>query len=173
MKKSEIVEVVPSYFKRYVKYIRTEDAIEALQTELEKALKFYEAFPKEKYEYRYEVGKWHVKEVLSHVIETERVMAYRALAFSREDQNVLHGFNQDQYVVHSRAGARSFDSILLEFEHLRKANILMFESFDDIMMARTGRWDSLEAPVAALAFIMAGHEMHHRQVVADRVLELL
>jgi len=173
MTKKEILHSAPVYFQRYIKEVVGDDIAEALLREGRKGVEFYQNIPEAKHHYRYQDRKWHVKEILSHVIETERVMSTRALAFSREDGNRYPGFNQDQYVIHGLAEKRSMDSLIEEFDHLRNANVLMFAAMDNVMLERVGRWDTNEASVETIAYIIAGHELHHRKIISDRVLELL
>lgn len=173
MTKEEAINSAPEYFRRYIKYVKGDDLVSVMKKEHERALAFYQSIPESKQEYRYDAGKWHVKEILTHVIDTERVMSTRALAFSREDDHVFPGFNQDQYVLHSGVENRELSCLIREFDHLRAANIELFDSFDGNMLERHGRWENNTASVAALGYIIIGHEMHHRRGISDRILEVL
>ncbi len=173
MTKEEVISSAPEFFKRYIKYVQGDEVISVMKKERERALSFYQSIPEGKHEYRYDSGKWHVKEILSHVIDTERIMATRALAFSREDEHVYPGFNQDQYVLHSGVERRELSSLINEFDQLRSSNIELFGSFDQNMMERHGRWETNTASVAAMGYIIVGHEIHHRRGISDRILEIL
>jgi uncharacterized damage-inducible protein DinB len=108
-------------------------------------------------------GEWSAKEVLSHLCDFERVFAYRAMHFSRQSGLTLHTFEQDQFVARSNANARPLADLLEEFEHLRNATVLMFESMTAEMLALRGTASSAAMSVRAVAFVIAGHEIGHRE----------
>jgi DinB superfamily len=107
-------------------------------------------------------GKWSLKQILGHMIDTERVFSYRALSFARGDQNALPGMEQDDFQAHSGVGARSLEDLFMEFTFLRRANVLMFEGLPPEAWLRVGTASGARASVRALAHMLAGHELHHR-----------
>lgn len=118
--------------------------------------------------HRYEEGKWSVKQVIGHLVDTERIMAYRALSISRGETKSLPGYNQDQYVEQASFENRSLQSISTEYDALRNANISMFNSFSEDQILRKGTANGVTVSVRALAYIIAGHERHHMQVLEER-----
>lgn len=128
------------------------------------------SLPEEKLAYRYAPGKWTVKEILAHVIDDERIYAYRALRFARNDQTELPGFEQDAYAVHSGANRRTVESLLREFAAVRRSTVTLFDSFDDEALARSGVADGKRSTVRALAYHIAGHELRHFNIIKERYL---
>lgn len=117
---------------------------------------------------RYAPEKWTVKEVLVHIIDDERIYAYRALRFARNDETPLPGFDQDAFASCSAANARSLDSILAEYVAVRHATIALFNGMDDVALTRSGTADGRHATVRALAYHIAGHELHHLELLRTR-----
>jgi uncharacterized damage-inducible protein DinB len=131
---------------------------------------FLRALPAEKLSYRYAEGKWTIKEILAHIIDDERIYAYRALRFARNDQTELPGFEQDDYALESGANERSLDDLLQEFATVRHATVSLFESFDSKVLTRTGIASGNVMSVRAAAYHIAGHELRHINVIKDRYL---
>lgn len=173
MTKSEILSKTPEFFKNYVSIVPHEYIMDALENSLASAETFYAQVPQNYQHYRYAKGKWNLHELLQHIIDTERIMSYRALRFSRNDGKSLQGFDQDLYVKNSNASERPYSELLEEFILLRKSNILLFKSFDEAQLNRSGKWDNNEASVAVLGFIIAGHEIHHRAHQEERLKSFL
>lgn len=130
----------------------------------------FDSVAPEKENYRYAEGKWSVKELLQHIIDAERVFAYRALRFARNDSSVLSGFDENLYVETCQADQRKLSSLLEEFNWLRKSNIRMFESMSDDVLRREGRVDGKPISVRALGLIICGHLLHHLKVMEERYL---
>jgi uncharacterized damage-inducible protein DinB len=126
--------------------------------------------PAEKLTFRYAEGKWTIKEILVHLIDDERIYAYRALRFARQDQTELPGFEQDDYALHSGANERDIHDILKEFATVRAATISLFEGFDREALLRTGIADGKIMSVRAAAYHIAGHEMRHLNIIKERYL---
>jgi uncharacterized damage-inducible protein DinB len=141
---------------------------------LNESLKATRAFilslPREKLDARYAEGKWTIKEILAHVIDDERIYAYRALRFARNDATELPGFEQDAYAVYSGANRRGVESLLKEFAAVRRATVALFESLDEEALARSGVADGKRTTVRALAYHIAGHELRHVNVIKERYL---
>ena len=123
----------------------------------------------EKLLYRYAPGKWTIKEILVHIIDDERIYSYRALRFARNDRTELPGFEQDDYTAESNANERSLDSIFEEYEAVRKATIALFNGLDNEALLRRGKADGNEDTVRALAYHIAGHELHHIHFVRNKL----
>jgi hypothetical protein len=162
-------EYAPHYHT-YISKVSSNDLVQALSAGCENVSAFLKSIPGDKYGYRYAEGKWTIREVIAHIIDGERVFAYRALVFARNDKNALPGFDENEYVPESNAENRSMESLIDEYMHLRKANIHLFESFTDEMAQRKGVASGKEISVRALGYTMAGHEIHHIGVIKERYL---
>ena len=123
--------------------------------------------------FAYAPGKWSVREVLGHILDTERVFTYRALHIARSDPAALPGMDQDVWAAGSNAAGRAVADLLREFRALREANVVLFSSFDDEILAREGLASGVRFTVRALVFVVAGHEIHHRSVLEDRYVAAL
>ena len=119
-------------------------------------------------DFRYAPGKWSVKESLGHVIDTERVFSYRALRIARNDRTPLAGFEQDDYVKYGPFAQCSLAALLEEFTSVRKATIALFRALDEAAWGRRGMASNNEVTVRALAYMIAGHELHHRRLFQQK-----
>lgn len=128
----------------------------------------------EQLHYRYAKNKWTIKEILVHLIDDERVYTYRALRFARNDQTPLPGFDQDQYTRYAHANERSLESILEEYEAVRKATISLYQHFPEVALTRGGAADGEEnyRTVRALIYHLAGHELRHLNFIKEKYLSL-
>lgn len=142
-----------------------------LEDNLRTTTDFMRALPHEKLYYRYAEGKWTIKEILAHLIDDERIYAYRALRFARNDQTELPGFEQDAYAVESGANERSLDELLEEIAAVRKSTIALFNSFDDRVLTRHGVASGNVMSVRAIAYHIAGHELRHLNMIKERYLQ--
>ena len=120
--------------------------------------------------HRYAPGKWTIKEVLIHICDTERIFAYRALRIGRGDITPLPGFEQDDYVPVSQANSRSIKNILAEYESVRKATLTLFNSMPRQAFTHIGTCNNSPVSLRALAYMIAGHEMHHVAIIKERYL---
>lgn len=159
-----------SYYKGYIDLVEELDVLDALDGGLNKTIKLFNKIPPNKYDYNYAEGKWTVKEVLTHIIDTERIFCYRALRFAREDYTELPGFDQDTYVVAAKANQRSYSALVKEYKTLRAATKSMFKSFDQATLARIGTASGNPFSVRALGYMIVGHETHHRNILMERYL---
>lgn len=162
-------EYAPFYGK-YVEKSEGNDPLSALEKSLEEARKFLIQIPEEKAEYRYAEGKWTVKELLQHLSDTERIMAYRALCIARNDKTELPGFDENAYVEALDLSNRSLTDIKEEFLEMKKSTISLFRSFHSEALVRLGKMNGQPASVRALGFIIAGHQRHHFMVLKERYL---
>lgn len=129
------------------------------------------SLPEETLNYRYADRKWTIKELLVHIIDDERIYAYRALRFARNDKTELPGFEQDDYAAYSNANDRSIRDILKEFEAVRNATISLFQGLDRDALTRSGIANGNVMSVRAAAYHIAGHELRHVQLIKERYLE--
>jgi len=161
----------PAIYAGYVETI-TGDVMELLEEQITVFPEFIASIPPGKSEYAYADGKWTIKEVVGHVIDTERVMAYRALRFARNDTKELIGFEPDDFVANARFNDRSLESLSQEFVLVRKSNLMLFRSFNDHELARKGLASERLTSVRAFLYIIAGHLNHHRNIIRERYLEI-
>jgi hypothetical protein len=129
------------------------------------------SLPEEKLNYRYAEGKWNLKEVMAHIIDTERVFNYRAFCIARKDQSMFPGFEQDDYVNASNAGSRTISSILNEYSIVRESSVVLFDSLEDTAWSRMGQANNNPVSVRALAYQTVGHELHHLNIIRDKYLQ--
>jgi uncharacterized damage-inducible protein DinB len=162
------LESVPQFYKNYVKQIDETDVLQALRLSGFRSQVLIHSIPVEKADYRYAEQKWSIREVLCHIIDAERIFAYRALRFARNDKTNLHPFDENMYAPQANAGGRSLKKIADEFSHLRASTVDMFEGFTEEMLHRRGTANNNEVSVLALGFIIAGHEAHHRKILVER-----
>lgn len=132
--------------------------------------KFLSALTPEQWMHRYAEGKWTIKEILLHIIDDERIFAYRALWIARGDTTPLPGFDQDPYVVTSRANERSTESLLEEYASVRNATLTLFGNLPDDAWMRRGTANDHAVTVRALIYILAGHELHHLNIIKEKYL---
>ncbi|WP_256011108.1 DinB family protein [Desertivirga xinjiangensis] len=124
----------------------------------------------ERAEHAYAKDKWTLKELLGHVIDTERIMAYRLLCISRNEANSLPGFDQDDYVKYAGHNLQNFNKLIEEFELVRASNLLLIDSLTEEQLGRTGMANNYPMSARALLFIMAGHLKHHMKIIKERYL---
>lgn len=158
------------FYEGYVSLVPDGDIVETLARGLEETLKMLRAVPEMKAGSRYADGKWSIKEVVGHMCDTERIFAYRALAVARGDRASLPGMNQDEYMSGANFDARTLADLTDEFEHLRRATVALFRHLDEAAWSRRGTANNSEVSVRALAYILAGHEAHHAQIIRNRYL---
>lgn len=159
------------YYHQYIDLVPGNSfLLHQLRINYEELRAFILSLPKDKLEYRYREEKWTIKETLVHLIDTERVFAYRALRVARNDKHDLRSFDPEMYVPFSNANARSVENILEEYEAIRKSTYLLFTSFDEIAWARIGQADMNPLSVRAALYIIIGHELHHLQIIKERYL---
>jgi uncharacterized damage-inducible protein DinB len=141
-----------------------------LERNAEMVANLYRGLPEERLLYRYAPGKWTMKEVLNHMIDDERVYAYRALRFARNDPTDLPGFDQDLFNKYANTNKRYLEDMLDEYAAVRRSSIALFNSFTDEMLLRRGTADGNSATVRGLIYHLAGHEQHHLNILRDRYL---
>lgn len=156
------------YFKRYINLVETENIVATLKNQLTDIEAFFRVWPSDKWDYAYADGKWTIKELLIHMMDAERILAYRALRIARNDMTALPGFDQDAFTPFMNAANRSVDSIMSEYRAVRMATIALFENLDDAALSRIGTASNAPASPLAQAFIIAGHEIHHMNVVREK-----
>jgi uncharacterized damage-inducible protein DinB len=157
----------------YQKYIdkTNGDSVESLVADHSAALNiFINNLPESKADFAYAEGKWTIKDLLQHIIDTERIMSYRALTFARKDAQNLPGFEEDTYAIAANAGNRSLQSLKDEFVALRKATDLFLLSLSEEQLQQTGKANGHSVKVNSIAFMLFGHALHHKHILEERYL---
>jgi hypothetical protein len=157
-------------FTGYINKVPDEAFMKVLTNQYEQSPKLLLSWSEEQWNLRYAVDKWSVKEVILHIIDTERIFAYRALRISRNDQTPLAGFEQDDYIPFLDIQHRSPRSLVEEYCDTRKATITKFKNFSDEMLLRQGSAAGNPLTPLTIGFIIAGHEIHHLEIVRTRYL---
>ncbi|WP_333693868.1 DinB family protein [Flavobacterium sp.] len=158
------------YYKPYLEALGDVDLLSELQFSLKSFLDFLKSIPEEKYEYRYAEGKWTIKDIIQHVIDAERIFAYRALRIARNDSTPLPGFDENKYVSTAQANSRSLAELLEEFELVRKTTSLLFKTFTQEQLTQLGIASEKSVSVRAIGFICIGHQKHHEKIIRERYL---
>ena len=162
----------PSYVEMYMKYLKKDGALlQQLEDSFDEIYKIVISLTNDQLLYRYQVGKWTIKEILVHNMDDERVYGFRALAFARKDNTELPGFEQDDYARFSEANDRTIISILDEYKAIRWSTIKLFEGFSEKALKRIGVANGNRASVRALGYHILGHERHHLHIIKDWYLK--
>ena len=154
----------------YIKAAGNVDMIEELEISLHDFIRFVQNIPMDKFDYRYAEGKWTIKDIIQHIIDTERIFAYRALRISRNDKTPLPGFEENDYVDNTNANDRNLQGLLTEMAVVRQATLSLFKRLSEEQLKRTGTASNTSISVRAIAFIVIGHQKHHQRVFQERYL---
>lgn len=158
------------YYERYIALVPAGDVLSTLDSQMSETQSLLRALPASSSTYRYAPGKWSVNEVIGHLIDSERIFAARALRFARNDSTPLPGFEQDDYVRNSSFDAFPVAELASEFDSVRRATVFFFKHLEEPAWMRRGIANNAEVSVRALAYIIAGHELHHREILRSRYL---
>ena len=156
------------YYDRYISLIQGEDILGTLDQQRRQTMLLLSSRDEDDGNFRYAPGKWSAKEVLGHVCDTERIFAYRALRIARADTTPLEGFEQDDYVRNGPFAQRPLADLVEEFIAVRRATLSLFRNLDEAAWLRRGSANKNEVSVRALAYIIAGHEVHHRSILQEK-----
>jgi hypothetical protein len=161
----------PAYFDAYLAQVSEPDPIAVMTAQLDEITRFFSVLPRDRADFAYAPGKWTVKEVIGHLSDTERVMAYRALRFARGDGDLsLHGFDENAWVPPARFGTRSLGSLVEEWVSVRRATLALFDSLPAEARGATGIANGRPLSVRTVAFMLPGHVRHHLGVIRERYL---
>lgn len=158
------------FYKTYIDTLENVDMLEEFEISLYEFIKFVQEIPMEKHEYRYAEGKWTIKDIIQHLIDAERIFAYRALRIARYDKTPLPGFGENDYAAVANADKRHLKSLLEEFSTVRHASLLLFKSFSQEELKNAGIASNAGISVRALGFIIIGHLKHHQRIFKERYL---
>jgi uncharacterized damage-inducible protein DinB len=158
------------YYAQYIDAVPEGDLIETLEMQLSETVALLAALPEERARFRYTEGKWTLAEVVGHINDTERVFAYRALRIARGDTTPLPGFDQDLFAGHSPAAHMRLRDLEEELAAVRRASITLVRHFDESAWDRRGTASNNPVTVRALAWMIAGHQIHHVSILRERYL---
>ena len=170
MKTMPDFNTLPPFYRNYVAHVETMDMLEAMATSGKSMEKLLAGISEDKGVYRYAPDKWSVKELLCHMMDAERIFAYRALRFARNDSTPLAGFEENDYAPQANAHARSILQLAEEMKRLRASTLDLFSCFSTEMLSRKGTANDNLVSVVNIGYIIAGHETHHRNVLLERYL---
>lgn len=159
------------YYGQYISLVQIDDILNALEQQPRETVALVSGLTEEQGNDRYAPGKWSVKQVLGHLADTERILAYRALRIARNDKKPMQGFEQDDYVREGPFERCQLSDLVEEFQAVRWATLLLFKHLDAEAWMRRGVANDKEVSARAIAYIIAGHEMHHRGVLKEKYLK--
>jgi hypothetical protein len=159
-----------SYYERYTSLVGPGDICATLERQARDTVALVSGIGEERGGFRYAPDKWSIKELLGHVIDTERIFAYRALRIARGDRTPMEGFEQDDYVRNGSFNKCTLAGLAGEFDAVRRSTVLLLSHLQDDAWMRRGVANGKEITVRALAWITAGHELHHRSILRERYL---
>lgn len=162
-------EYAPHY-DRYISLIQGSDILATLDEQRRQMVLLLSGRTEADGDIRYAPEKWSLKEVLGHINDTERIMSYRALRISRGDATPVEGFEQDDYVRNGPFPRRSLEDLVEDFIAVRRATVSLFRNLDEAAWTRRGLANKNEVTVRSLAYIIAGHELHHRRILQEKYL---
>ncbi|WP_296145633.1 DinB family protein [uncultured Flavobacterium sp.] len=171
MKPSQLsdTEFAP-FYQTYISLANEADLVEELEISVHEFIKFVQNIPMDKFDYRYAEGKWTIKDIIQHLIDSERVFAYRALRIARNDKTPLPGFEENNYADEANGNDRKLQEMLTELALVRQSTIMLFKNFSEEVLLRLGTASEKVVSVRALGFIIIGHQKHHQKIFQERYL---
>lgn len=158
------------FYNYYINLNPHDSLIEGLKEQLVATVDFFKQIPVEKLNYKYQIGKWTPKDILQHLIDTERIFSYRALCFARKDKTCLPGYEENDYALNVDTSTRTIESLLEEYKSVKKASITLFENLAEESLVQIGTANNAHMSVRAIGFMIPGHELHHIKVIKERYL---
>jgi uncharacterized damage-inducible protein DinB len=159
-----------AYQKMYLDLVEAEQIVTLLDRSLKDFVGFINGLPDDMLNYAYQEGKWTIKELILHMIDTERIFQYRALRFSRDDKTILPGFSENDFVSYSNANSRTKESLLAEYRAVRESTIVLYKTFSDEVLLIVGSSSGGTMSVRGLGYLIVGHQAHHVNVIKERYL---
>ena len=164
-------EIIPAeFYQPYIDLIKDNDFREAIRKNTKQFRKLLESIPRKKYDHAYAIGKWTIRQMLQHIIDAERVFAYRALRLSRLDPTPLPGFDEQQWAKHDGASNRRWKDLLEEFNAVRDSTQYLFDSMSDEQLRFVGTVNERPLNAFTIGFILPGHVAHHMRILEERYL---
>ena len=156
------------YYERYIKLVNDDDILGTLSRQTSELREAAALVSREREKHRYGPGKWSIREIFGHLIDAERVFGYRLFCISRGEKRSLPGFDENEYVASAGFDERTLQSLVDELVLLRSANLSLMKSLDESQWNRSGVANDVPVSVRSIAFILAGHAMHHMKVLSER-----
>lgn len=166
------VNELPEYYSSYRKYLKEEDLLSGLEQQAAE-IGFLLSVSDEHANYRYAEGKWMLKEVVGHLSDSERILAYRALCFSRNEPAPLIAFDEDAYMLNSNFKSRTLKDILQEKSTIRAATLSLFRSMDEVLLDRKGIANNISLTPRIIMYFILAHDRHHLAIIKERYLHVL
>ncbi|MCY1490611.1 DinB superfamily protein [compost metagenome] len=171
MKTSQLLQTeYAPYYATYISKVEEADLVEELEISVHEFIKFVQNIPLDKYDYSYAEGKWTIKDIIQHLMDSERIFAYRALRIARNDKTSLASFEENEYAAIAGANQRSIRDLLTELAIVRQSTIALFKTFSEDVLKRIGVASGYDVSVRALGFIIIGHQKHHQRIFIERYL---
>lgn len=161
---------VSSWLSNYIGEVNDNTLVEGFKRQTNETLGLLNSLSEDQWNHRYADGKWSIREIILHIIDSERIFAYRALRFARKDSTVLPGFDENHYVPNSGAAGRSSMSLMEEYIVVRTSTVALFANFTEEMLDFIGKANGSEMSARELGFATLGHEVHHVRVILERYL---
>lgn len=159
------------YYAQYFQTLEDVELLEELEISVHRLIRFVQEIPMDKYDFQYAPGKWTIKDILQHLIDSERVFSYRAMRFGRNDQTELPSYDENAYADEAKGNQRSIKELLTELAVVRQSTISLFKSFSEQQLLRDGIASGKRMSVRALGFVIIGHQNHHQRIFAERYLD--
>ncbi len=160
----------PVFYETYIKLVSEEDLVQTMRLSLSEIVDLLEGIAPDKAEYRYAEGKWTVKELLQHIIDTERIFSYRGLCFARGEQQSLPGFDENAYAQHADVSGKTLKDLKEELLIVRESVFMMYRGFTPEMLNRKGISNNKQVTVNAIGYMIIGHVRHHFNILKERYL---
>ena len=161
---------VPEWYHRYINQVKEDELSTAFKNQASEFNRLLNEIPVDKRDYRYGIDKWTIREVVQHIIDGERIFAYRSLCIARKDKTPLPSFDEKSYADNSKAGKRKWEDMIEEFQTIRHSNEIMFNSFDAEQLDSTGTASGKSVYVLGLGYVLVGHVNHHMGIIRERYL---
>ena len=171
MKKSQITTTLPPYIDRYIQFAEDTELVDGLLANL---TLFDDYLPELERvaDKQYAPGKWTPKDIIQHITDNERIMAYRALRIARNDKTALPGYDEELLANYTNANNRTIVDILIEFKVVRQSNIILYHTFKEEMLQRSALCNDIEITPLAIGFVLIGHQVHHLNILKERYFTL-
>lgn len=166
------IEEFPEYTRGYINLVPEGDIIEILTNQLNDTYQILSNITVNQANFRYAEGKWALSEVLGHLTDTERIMAYRILRIARGDVNPLIGFNENEFVKEACFHLRPMAELLEDYQNVRRSTISMLKGLPKISLQRKSKANGYDVTVETIAYMIAGHELHHKKIMEEKYLRM-
>ncbi len=158
------------YFAEYLNIEAEEDLFDLLKNQEKQLLHICQNLSKGQENFAYALGKWSLKQLIGHLVDTERIFMYRALAISRGERQALPGYDEDAYQSHAHYESQDFADVLTQYQHVRQASLSLIQSFSTNQANQIGNANGHNVSVRAICWMIAGHEKHHLSIINERYL---